>query len=93
MLFWVIDNAIALAAFVFLAIYFNHWWIALFSILFMSTVSSKPRFHRICDGCGKSVYSYDDIDKACEKKGWIRKKNGDIWEDYCPDCQRKRGIR
>ena len=33
---WVIKNSVALLAWVALAVVFNKWWIALFSILFMS---------------------------------------------------------
>lgn len=33
-----IKNVAAIAAFTYLAIYFNHWWIVLFSAFFMSRI-------------------------------------------------------
>lgn len=36
-------SAIAVAGFIFLAWQFNHWWIALFSLLFMYDVERKEK--------------------------------------------------
>lgn len=86
---WAIKNCIVLICFAALAIYFGHWWIVLFAALFMSSIESKNITRRICDGCGRTIYSTDlnDVDNAARRAGWIRKKNGDKWEDFCPECQ------
>lgn len=66
---------------------FNKWWIALFAILFLSSLATK-RYYRICDKCGKhSPYadSYNEaLDKAKEA-GWIHYVEGN--KDYCPECR------
>ena len=38
-----------------LAFVFNHWWIILFSALFITTPKYKQAHYRICDKCGKKV--------------------------------------
>lgn len=38
---WVIDNAINIICWTVLAIVFNKWWIALFAILFVSSIKDK----------------------------------------------------
>ena len=59
-------------------------------MLLMSSFESKSAVRRICDGCGKSIYStdWDTMDDKARLAGWIRKKNGEKLEDYCPECQR-----
>ncbi len=37
---WAFKNTMCVALWIGLAISFNHWWIALFSILFLSEISS-----------------------------------------------------
>ena len=89
---WAVKNSIVVICFAALAVHFNHWWISLFAILLTSSLAPKWIPRRICDGCGKSIYAEDlDIDGAMQRAGWVRRKNGDKWEDYCPDCQRGEG--
>ena len=83
-------NIVVLICFTFLAVVFGKWWISLFSVLFMSTTKNGTRV--ICDGCGR--YSQKGKDHAegielARAAGWIRRKAGDTWEDYCPECQAK----
>lgn len=86
-LFWFLDNAFALTVFAGLAIYFNTWWIVLFAVLFVSSYKSRSPEKRICDGCGNTIQSYDDINKEAEMRGWIRKNEDGVWKDYCPKCK------
>ena len=85
---WVIKNSVALLAWVALAVVFNKWWIALFSILFMSGLQTKYKSYIVCDKCGKhSLYanSYNEaLDKAKES-GWVHDVENN--KDYCPDCK------
>lgn len=83
-----IKNSICMICWIVLAIVFGKWWIALFSVLFMSGVKTVYKSYRICDKCGKhSPYadSYNEaLDKAKEA-GWIHCVEDN--KDYCPDCQ------
>ena len=85
-------NAVSLICWTALAIYFNKWWIALFSVLFFMSIKTERKYYRICDSCGKhSPYAKDNneaIEKAKEA-GWIRRKVGDKFEDFCPNCGAK----
>ena len=87
---WAIKNSVCTICWVILAIVFNKWWIALFAILFLSSLSTETakKSYRICDRCGKhSPYadSYNEaLDKAKEA-GWIHYVNSN--RDYCPECQ------
>ena len=85
-------NAVSLICWTALAIYFNKWWIALFSVLFLMSIKTERKYYRICDRCGKhSPYAKDNneaIEKAKEA-GWIRRKVGDKFEDFCPNCGAK----
>ena len=85
---WTIKNSISIICWVVLAIVFNKWWIALFAALFLSSLETKYKRYRVCDGCGKhSPYadSYNEaLDKAKEA-GWVHYVNSN--KDYCPDCQ------
>lgn len=88
----VVDNAITITCFTILALVFGKWWIALFSLLFMSTVKSSAKNYRICDGCGRHSPYADSHNEALEKaaaEGWITRRNGDNWEDFCPECRKK----
>ena len=38
---WVIKNSIAVLTWATLAVVFNKWWIALFAILFLSSLTTK----------------------------------------------------
>ena len=38
---WALKNSVAIACWTILAIYFNKWWIALFAVLFLSSISTK----------------------------------------------------
>lgn len=90
---WAVKNSVAVICCTVLAIHFNHWWIVLFAILLTSSLAPKWIPSRICDGCGKTIYADDlDIDRAMQRAGWIRKKRGDKWEDFCPKCQETLGI-
>lgn len=86
---WAIKNSICTICWVVLAIVFNKWWIALFSLLFLSSLQTK-KYYRLCDKCGKhSEYadSYNEaLDKA-KKAGWIHYVEGN--KDYCPECKGK----
>ena len=85
-------NAVSLICWTALAIYFNKWWIALFPVLFLMSIKTEHKYYRICDSCGKhSPYAKDNneaIEKAKEA-GWIRRKVGDKFEDFCPNCGAK----
>lgn len=87
---WAFKNIIAIIAWTALAILFNKWWIALFSLLFISSIKMPIKSCRVCDGCGKhSPYanSYNEaLDKAKEA-GWIHYVDGN--RDYCPECSKK----
>lgn len=90
---YVVNNIICVVCFSTLAILFDKWWIALFAFLFFALPSKYvKKYYRVCDECGKySPYadSYNEaIDKAT-KAGWVRWKENDEWEDYCPECQSK----
>lgn len=89
---WAVKNSIVVICFTALAVHFNHWWIVLFACILTPSLETKRIPSRICDGCGKTIYAEDmDIDSAMRKAGWVRRKNGDKWEDFCPDCQRGEG--
>lgn len=95
---WAVKSAVVMICWVVLAVYFDRWWISLFSILFLTGIETKtqPGAHFICDRCGNYSPTGKDHSEAFKKAheaGWIRVKNGDKWEDYCPECQRKHNIR
>lgn len=87
---WAFKNIIAIIAWTALAILFDKWWIALFSLLFISSIKIPIKSCRVCDGCGKhSPYanSYNEaLDKAKEA-GWIHYVDGN--KDYCSECSKK----
>ena len=83
-------NIAVLTGWVALAIVFNHWWIALFSLLFVSFPKVVHAYHRICDGCGARS-PYADTEKHALKlakdAGWKHIEFNNT--DYCPCCQAK----
>ena len=56
---WAVKNSVVMLCFAALAIHFNHWWIVLFAAFFMSSLERKSPASRVCDGCGKTIYSLD----------------------------------
>lgn len=85
---WAIKNSVCVICWTVLAVVFNKWWIALFGILFLSSLTTSVSKYRICDKCGKhSPYANshnEALDKAKEA-GWVHYVDGD--KDYCQDCQ------
>ena len=53
-----IRNSVALICWVLLAIHFDHWWVALFACLFMTSIE-----HECSDGDDKNVSEDKDDDK------------------------------
>lgn len=82
---WAVKNSIVMICFAVVAIYFGKWWIILFSAICLSSLKTESGARRICDGCGKVI----DLDGEARRAGWIRRKKGEEWEDYCPECQRE----
>lgn len=85
-----IQNAACIFCCTILAVIFQKWWIVFFSILFFSYVKEPATaYFRVCDKCGKHSPEADTYNNALEKAkdfGWTHIKNGDKWEDYCPEC-------
>jgi len=92
----VVNNCVSVIGWIVLAIFFEKWWIALFSIFFVSW-KVKTKTHMICDGCGRYSPYAETHGEAIEKElqvGWIRRRSqGGDWEDFCPDCQAKMGSK
>ena len=87
---WAIKNSICVICWTVLAIIFNKWWIALFGVLFISSLKtvSVNKKCRVCDKCGKYSPYADNHNEALDKAkeaGWIHCVDGN--KDYCPDCQ------
>lgn len=83
-------NIVAVISFVVLAILFNHWWIALFSLLFLTSQNTIIKRRRKCDMCGAYSEGAETIEEAikkAEKAGWIHIAKGD--KDYCPECRKE----
>ena len=84
-------NVIVLLVFLALAIVFKHWWIILFSVFFMSSLSTNVhKYYRICDSCGTYSAPMDTYDKALDraiKDGWTHYDEDNL--DYCPKCYSK----
>lgn len=88
-----IQNILILFGWVFLAIVFNKWWIALFAVLFITSLKTTYKNYRVCDGCGKHSPYADSYSEALEKAkeaGWVHCVDGN--RDYCPECIKK-GIK
>lgn len=89
---WAIGNSINIICWTILAVVFNKWWVALFAMLFVTSVKTNIGKYRICDKCGKHSPYADNHNEALDKAkeaGWVTIKNGDKWEDYCPECKEK----
>lgn len=89
---WAVKNSVCVICWTVLAVLFNKWWIALFAGLFISSLKTTliHKYYRICDKCGKHSPMTDDYNEAIDKAkecGWIIRKDGDKWDDRCPDCQ------
>lgn len=91
---WAVKNSICIICWTILAAKFDRWWIALFAMLFMSsleTTKNKGDHHYfICDCCGRyspEGTSRDDAERRRIEAGWIRRKINDKWKDICPECQ------
>lgn len=85
-----IHNAVCIICFTVLATVFRKWWIALFSILFMLFVNTKPihYYFRTCDKCGEQSEYANTPDEALDKaikSGWLHIAYGN--KDYCPKCK------
>ena len=92
-IYWIctVRNSISLICWTIIAVVFNKWWLAFFSILFWCwpEQNNKMIYFRVCDKCGKHSPETNTYNKALEKAkdfGWTHIKNGDKWEDYCPEC-------
>lgn len=88
-----IYNFLVLALWVGLAFMFNHWWIALFSILFMCFPKTIPYHYRICDCCGTRSRPAETKEAAvllAESDGWVHNSLCDT--DYCPTCRNKKSV-
>lgn len=90
---WLLKNTMMMLLWTLLALVFGKWWIALFAILFMSSIKINPShfYYRICDKCGKHSKYTETYDAALEKAkdaGWVHIVDGN--KDYCPDCKDKR---
>ncbi len=85
----VIANIISVICWTILAIVFGHWWIALFSLLFLSHTEPVHKYYQVCDKCGAISPYADTQEKAielAEKHGW--KHYNVTNEDFCPKCMR-----
>ena len=90
-LIMIIYNAIVVACFTALSIFFAKWWIMFFALLFILSYSSGNRKKvRICDMCHRSSESAKTAEEAIERAnrcGWLHIEEGNL--DYCPDCLSK----
>ena len=83
-----IKNSICVICWTALAIIFHKWWIAIFAALFLTSIETKHKSYRVCDGCGKHSPYADNYNEALEKAkavGWIHYVDGN--KDYCPECK------
>lgn len=85
---WSIKNSVCLICWTTLAIVFDKWWIALFSVFFMNELKTSYKSYRVCDKCGRHSPYADNYNEALDKAkeaGWVHYVDGN--KDYCPDCQ------
>lgn len=83
-------DILIVAIFAALAVTFNHWWIVLFGILFMSFPTTIRRHYRLCDQCGARSEPADSPEAAITKAkaaGWIHYDGANT--DYCPKCAKQ----
>ena len=87
----IIYNAIVIACFTALSIFFAKWWIMFFALLFLASQPLGNRKNvRICDMCHRSSESAKTYAEAIERAkrcGWLHIEEGNL--DYCPDCLSK----
>ena len=53
------------------------------------TVYGVKVFTPVCDLCEEELpaeYGFEDAVAAIRGEGWITKKTGDGWKNYCPKC-------
>lgn len=84
-------DILIVAIFAALAVAFNHWWIVLFGILFMSFPTTIRRHYRLCDQCGARSEPADSTEAAIIKAkaaGWLHYDGTNT--DYCPKCAKQR---
>ena len=89
---WAIKNSICVICWTALAIASDTWWIALFGLLFMTSIQFT-RHYKICDKCGKHSEYAETREKAIEKAlkaGWVHYEDGN--KDYCPECMNRNPI-
>lgn len=89
---WAVKNSMTIVCWTLLAVHFEKWWIALFAALFINDMKTSIQKYRICDRCGCHSPYADSHNEALEKAaaaGWITRKNGNEFEDYCPTCRAK----
>lgn len=86
-----VQNTIIIIIWMLFAVFFNKWWIALFSILFLRTIKNVVhKQYRVCDGCGKHSPYADSYNEALEKAklaNWVHITEGN--RDYCPECRKE----
>lgn len=85
-----IKNSICVTCWTALAIIFHKWWIALFAVLFLTSIETKHKSYRVCDICGKLSPYADSYNEALDKAkaaGWVHHVDGN--KDYCPECKDK----
>lgn len=88
---WAIKNSVVVMCWTSLAVFFGKWWIALFGVLFLSSIKTESARTCYCDQCGQQLPfsgTFEELVKAKQAAGWVRRKNGEKWEDICPQCQR-----
>ena len=98
-LFVCLTNLATFAFFCYLAVYFHHWWIALFAIILHNSIDIKPRNHEDeedlsihevqCDFCGEILYVEDVencVHREMRQQGWKRALVNKEWKDICPYC-------
>jgi primosomal protein N' len=46
----------------------------------------------VCDNCGDGaeVDTWDEALKYIRDEGWQKKKNGNSWNHYCPECKEEK---
>ena len=47
-----------------------------------------------CDNCGDGfeAESWEEAQEVMKRDGWKKKKVGDIYEYYCPECAEQKGV-
>ncbi len=95
-----LKNLCVIAFFIFLATFFKHWWISLFSIIFQSSVpacsneNTESELSNIlrCYSCGEILYVAnieDAVNNEIRQHKWLRTQTGGKWINLCPHCAMK----